>query len=109
MSAAYAAGTGLMTGLPPELAAKYRALVPHIDFTDAAKDEAVLIVRKIMQAGVAIAWGADSTQLALNEQVSKASLLDSDCASLDFPEKFETVDPVCGGAKKDIEPKEYAP
>ena len=98
-----------MTGLPPELFAKYRTLVPHIDFTDAAKDEAVLIIYKIMQAGVISSWGADSTQLALNEQFSKASLLDSDCASLEFPEKIETVDPVCGGAKKDIEPKEYAP
>jgi hypothetical protein len=109
MSAAVAAGMGLMTGLPPELAAKYRALVPHIEFSDAAKDEAVLIIRRIMQAGIAIAWGVDSTQLALNQQFSKASLLDSDCASLDFHEKIETVDPVCGGAKKDIEPKEYAP
>lgn len=98
-----------MMGLPPELAAKYRALVPHIDFTDAAKDEAILVIRKIMQAGVVLAWGSDSTQLALNEQFSKASLPDSDCASLDIPEKIETVDPVCGGAKKDIEPKEYAP
>lgn len=109
MSAALAAGTGLMTGLPPELVAKYRALVPHIDFSDAAKDEAILIIHKIMEASVAIAWGSDSTQLALNQQFSKASLLDSDCASLDFPEKIETIDPVCRGAKKDIEPKEYAP
>lgn len=98
-----------MTVLPEDLAAKYRALVPHIDFSDAAKDEAVLVIHKIMQAGVAIAWGIDSTQLALNKQFSKASLLDSDCASLDFPEKIEAVDPVCGGAKKEIEPKEYAP
>jgi hypothetical protein len=98
-----------MTGLPPELVAKYRALVPGIAFSDAAKDEAILIIRRIMQAGISIAWGMDSTQLALNQQFSNASLLDSDCASLEFPEKIETIDPVCGGAKKDIEPKEYAP
>ncbi len=98
-----------MTGLPPEIAAKYRALVPHIDFTEAAKDEAVLIIYKMMQSAVAIAWGNDSAQLALKEQFSKASLLDSDCASLGLSEKVENVDPVRGGAKKDIEPKDYAP
>lgn len=98
-----------MTGLPPELVAKYRALVPSIAFSDASKDEAIQIIRRIMQAGISIAWGTDSTQLALNQQFSKASLLDSDCASLEFHEEIETVDPVCRGAKKDIEPEGYAP
>lgn len=98
-----------MTGLPPELAAKYRTLVPHIEFSDAAKDDAILIIRRIMQASVAIAWGVDSTQLSLNHQFSKASLPDSDCDSVDFHEKIETFDPASGGAKKDIGPKEYAP
>lgn len=98
-----------MTGLPPDLFEKYRALAPDIHFSDAAMADVIAIVHKVMLVSVAIAWGQDSTQLALKQQFSKASLPDSDCASLGFPEKIETVDPEHGGAKKDIEPKGYAP
>lgn len=98
-----------MTDLPPDVMIKYRALVPHIEFTDAAKDEVILIIRRIMQAGIGIAWGMDSTQLALNQQFSKASFPDSDCASLSFRKNCETVDPVCRGANNDIGPEDYAP
>ncbi|MDQ4418849.1 hypothetical protein OOT33_00105 [Sphingobium sp. DEHP117] len=94
-----------MTGLPPDLVEKYRAAVPHIQLSE----ETLAVICKIMRAGVAIAWGLDSTQLALKQQFSNASLSDSDCASLGFHEKIETVDPVDGGAKNKIGPKDYAP
>ncbi|WP_145958973.1 hypothetical protein [Sphingobium sp. SCG-1] len=98
-----------MTDLPPDLAAKYRALVPSIDFTDAAKDEAIQVIHRIMQAGISIAWGTDSAQLALKHQFSKASIRKSGCDSVTFPEQLENNSATRGRDNYGNGSEEYAP